>query len=70
MNDLMEEYGKDSIKVILMRRDELDEDEALELIKNCQIAIDATISADICELEEIIYDFLGLEPDYLECFLY
>lgn len=46
---------------ILMRRDELTEDEAMDLVEETR---DAIIGDPDCA-EEIIEDYLGLEMDYI-----
>lgn len=57
---------------ILMRRDHLSREEALDLYDECQEAILETLTENRCsidDLEEILEDYLGLEPDYLMEFL-
>ena len=53
---------------ILMKRDGISEDEASALVRETRdelIMLDNPFEAD-----EIIEDYLGLEPDYLEDILY
>jgi len=48
---------------ILMERDNLDQDYAEKLVKETRdeiIALDNPLEAD-----DVLYDYLGLEPDYL-----
>lgn len=47
---------------ILMERDDLTKDEALELINECKQEL---LTADPWEADDIIMSTLGLEPDYL-----
>ena len=57
---------------ILMRRDHLSRQEALDLYDECQEAILETLAKNRCsidDLETILDDYLGLEPDYLSEFL-
>lgn len=57
---------------ILMRRDHLSREEALDLYDECQEAILETLAENrrsIDDLEMILEDYLGLEPDYLMEFL-
>ena len=57
---------------ILMRRDHLSRQEALDLYDECQEAILETLAGNRCsidDLEMILEDYLGLEPDYLLEFL-
>lgn len=49
---------------ILMKRDDLTEQEATELLDECREAL-ADCKYDIQESEDIIQDYLGLEPDYI-----
>ena len=57
---------------ILMRRDGLDRSEAIEAIEEAQFQIDEIIegSADLFEIEEVIKCELGLEPDFVESFIF
>lgn len=50
------------VKEILMRRDGLSEQEAIDLIKETR---DMILDANIFEADEIMADMLGLEPDYI-----
>lgn len=64
-------YSKEAIVRILMRRDGLYRLNAEDIVDQCQYEITDAID-DNCsleELEEIIDDYLSLEPDYLEAFL-
>lgn len=65
-------YSKEAIVEILMRRDGLSRLNAEDIVDQCQYEITDAID-DNCSLEEfedIIDDYLSLEPDYLEAFLY
>lgn len=67
----------DEIIKILMRRDGISENEARNLVEECRAAIqDAIENAEMYssfsvydEVINIMEDFLGLEPDYLEYLL-
>lgn len=64
--------SKSSIVKILMRRDGLTRDEAAELVVQTQDRIDALLEsgvADLSEIEDVISDDLGLEPDYVMDFI-
>lgn len=65
------DYNKAHIKQILMSRDGLSSDDADDLIEQVQQEIEDAIDrvCDLDELEEIIEDHLGLEPDFLETFI-
>lgn len=64
-------YDKEDVKRILMERDGMDEESAQELVDEAQDEISMAISegASIDEVEQIIEDYFGLEPDYLMDFL-
>lgn len=50
-----------------MRRDSISEDEALDRVQECaQLIMSACEDGTVSEVDNIIADNLGLEPDYLE----
>ena len=62
----------EEIVQILMHRDGITEEEAWELIAQCQEEIDYLLHGDnvnINDAEDAIACWLGLEPDYLMYFL-
>ena len=57
---------KEIIK-ILMRRDDISEVEAENLIEECMEEMnDAIMRGNYQECEDILASYLGLEPDYLD----
>lgn len=56
---------------ILMRRDGISENEAWNIIEECREEIHEAImdDASINVVEDIIADYLGLEPDYIMYFI-
>lgn len=61
---------KNTIANILVRRDGISREEAEDIINNCQWELNnAFASGNIDKAEEIVEDWLGLEPEYLEAFL-
>jgi len=56
---------------ILMRRDGISENEAWNIIEECRKEIHEAIlnDASINVVEDIIADYLGLEPDYIMYFI-
>ena len=50
-----------------MKRDDIDEEYAEKLVKETR---DEIMCSDIMMADDIIMDYLGLEPDYLEDILY
>ena len=56
---------------ILMRRDGISEVEAENLIADCQEEMESAIMrGNYQECEDILASYLGLEPDYLDYFLF
>lgn len=78
-NKLDDEYGKEAIVEILMRRDSMSEEEAKELIAQFEEELSEMVEEDrnkdkgftygLYQIEETFSDYFGLEPDYLFCFL-
>lgn len=76
---MKDEYGKEAIVEILMRRDSMDEQGARELIAQFEEELSEMIEEDkdkesgftygLYAIEEIFGDYFGLELDYLFCFL-
>lgn len=52
---------------ILVRRDGISENEAWNIVEECKAEILVALDdgAGITEIEDIIADYLGLEPDYI-----
>ena len=50
---------------ILMERDGISEEEARTLIKETRDEI--MMLDDPCKADEVFMEYLGLEPDYLDC---
>lgn len=63
-----DEYGKEAIVEILMRRDGMSEEEARELIAEFEEELKG-LRYSLSEIEETFSEYFGLEPDYLMCFL-
>lgn len=56
---------------ILMRRDGISRLEAENLVEDCKEELwEAAARGNYQECEDIIYSYLGLEPDYLEFLLW
>ncbi len=63
--------GCENICKILMARDGLSHKEAAELVREAQSEIiEAAAYGDYDDAESILYDYLGLELDYLIDILY
>ena len=55
---------------ILMRRDNISENEAIAIVRECRDEImDAAFRGSYTECEDILAFYLNLEPDYLDFFL-
>lgn len=52
---------------ILVKRDGVTKERAIKMIEECREAI---LSVDLIYADEIIEEYLGLEPDYLEEIIY
>ncbi len=64
--------SKKGIVEILMRRDDNTEEEAWDRVDEVQGMFDDLMGnsdPSICEADDILASELGLEPDYMECFL-
>ena len=53
---------RNKILNILMERDDMSENDALELIAETR---ELMLNSDPCDADEIMADMLGLEPDYI-----
>ena len=59
------------IEKILMDRDGLSKREARERVEECREAVFAALDdGDDWEVDDIMLDYLGLEPDYIDEILY
>ena len=57
----------ESIKEILMRRDDMTSEEADEIIAEAKNKLEEYLEAgDISSAENICQEYFGLEPDYLD----
>jgi len=60
-----------SIKSVIMARDDLTESEADDLIAQAQEAFDYYVSnSDLDSAQNVCMEFFGLEPDYLDEFMF
>lgn len=65
-------YDKEAVKKVLMERDGNTEEEAQDRIDNAQEDINEVLDkeqASVLDLEYMIEDHFGLEPDYLMGFM-
>lgn len=58
----------ETIEQILMRRDGLDKQEAQDLIDEAKEEVQSIIEngGTLEEVEDVVRDYFGLEPDYVE----
>ena len=61
---------QESIKQILMRRDNMSEEDANQLIQDAQDDLFHRLETNDCTADEICADWFGLEPDYIDELLY
>lgn len=55
---------------ILMRRDGMDYSEAMEAYENCKAELEDCFNGTNClSPDEVLASELGLEPDYIFCFI-
>jgi hypothetical protein len=66
----MTDISKTGIKKILMDRDGMDDIEADDLLETTQneVAEVRSYGGSLMEIEDIISDNLGLEPDFIDAF--
>ena len=56
---------------MIAKRDDISYNEALIAVKDCAIELEAAFyRGDLFEVEDILKDSLGLEPDYLDIFIF
>ena len=69
-NAKLDPFGKDAIREILIQRDGMSFREATEHLEDLQIEVDESMSCcQMEDLDDLIREELGLEPDYLMTFL-
>ena len=69
----MKQVSRETVKEVLMRRDKMSESDADDLIQEFKDELDAVMGApdfSFNKPEELMADYFGLEPDYLDEFLY
>ena len=59
------------LAALLVKRDGISKNEAYNIIEDCQAEIDDVLSygGSYDTVMDIIQDYLGLEPDYLDLFI-
>lgn len=63
--------NKKGLRIMLMLRDHTSRQEAQLMIDTTQQLIDEALEeGQLSDIEEILADNLGLEPDYLDLFLF
>ena len=61
----------EELAVMIANRDDISYDEALETIRDCAADMEHTFyDGRVDEAEDILRDYLGLEPDYLDLFIF
>ena len=63
--------NKSELVSLIMRRDGISRNEAANIIEDCQREIDDVIEhgGSLTLIEDILQDYLGLEPDYFDLFI-
>lgn len=61
----------DELAVMIAKRDNISKTEALAVIRDCAAEMEAAFyNGSLDEAEDILRDYLGLEPDYLDLFIF
>ena len=61
----------EELAVMISNRDGVTFDEAFETIRDCAADMEhAFYDGNLNEAEDILRDYLGLEPDYLDLFIF
>ena len=56
---------------MIAKRDMISYEEAMEAINDCRIEMESAFyRGNLFEVENILKDYLGLEPDYLDLFIF
>lgn len=63
--------SRKTVKEILMKRDNMSESDANDLINSFKDELETAMSygEGLCEYENLIEEYFGLEPDYLDEFM-
>lgn len=60
----------EELATMIAKRDEISYEEAMEAINDCRIEMESAFyRGNLFEVEDILKDYLGLEPDYLMLFI-
>ena len=55
---------------MIARRDSISYEEGLAIVRDCAAALESAFAdGNIDEAEDIVRDYMGLEPDYLDLFI-
>lgn len=61
----------EELATMMANRDNISYEEAMSVIKDCAIEMEhAFYTGSLDEAEDILKDYLGLEPDYLDLFIF
>ena len=61
----------EELAVVIAKRDNITYEEALRTIRDCAADMEhAFYSGNLNEAEDLLKDYLGLEPDYLDIFIF
>lgn len=61
----------EELAIMMAERDGLTYEEEMQVIKECAAELEyAFCNGDLDQAEEIIKDYLGLEPDFLDVFIF
>lgn len=61
----------EELALLIARRDAISYEEAMDIIRETAAELEiAFMNGDLYEAEDIMADMLGLEPDYLDLFIF
>lgn len=61
----------EELALLIARRDAISYNEAMDIIRETAAELEiAFMNGDLYEAEDIMADMLGLEPDYLDLFIF
>jgi hypothetical protein len=61
----------DELATMISQRDGISYRDAMEQIRDCAAEMESAFDrGDLFEVEDILKDWLGLEPDYLDLFIF
>ena len=61
----------EELAVMIANRDDITYEEAIHIVRDCAADMEhAFYNGNLDEAEDLLKDYLGLEPDYLDLFIF